>query len=68
MALPNIYKAAHEFCKPYELLIIVDGDDELIGKQVFKFFNVVFQSKNVWLAYSNHINFKGSLGYSRPFP
>lgn len=47
--------------------MIVDGDDELLGKQVFKFFNAVFQSKKLWLAYTNFITSRGSLGYSRAF-
>lgn len=67
MAMPNIYRAAHEFCKSYELFMIVDGDDELIGKQVFKFFNAIFQSRNLWLVYSNFLTVRGSLGYSRAY-
>ena len=42
MALPNILDAAHNFCKPYELFIVIDGDDYLLGKQVFKLFNSAF--------------------------
>jgi hypothetical protein len=34
-------------------MMVVDGDDELLGKQVFHFFNAVFQQKDLWLAYSN---------------
>lgn len=37
-------------------MIIVDGDDQLVGKQVFKLFNSVFQKENVWFAYSNFID------------
>jgi hypothetical protein len=36
--------------------VVVDGDDELLGRQVFKLFNAQFQSKGYWLAYSNFIN------------
>lgn len=45
MAMPNLHDAAHNFCKPYEIYLTVDGDDELIGKQVFKSFNAFFQEK-----------------------
>jgi hypothetical protein len=41
--MPNLRMAANKYCKPEELFIIVDGDDELIGRQVFKHFNAVFQ-------------------------
>ena len=44
MAMPNLHWAAHKFCKPYEIFMIVDGDDELIGKQVFKHFNAIFSN------------------------
>jgi len=33
----------------------IDGDDELIGNNVFKLFNAIYQSKNPGIAYSNHI-------------
>ena len=67
MAMPNLYRAAHEFCKPYEILLIIDGDDELVGKQVFKHFNSIFSSQYVWVAFTNFISIRGSIGYSRPF-
>lgn len=47
--------------------MIVDGDDEIIGKQVLKLFNSVFQSKDVWLVYSNFITGNGNIGFSRPY-
>lgn len=43
MAMPNIYKAATELCQPDDLFMIVDGDDQLLGKQVLKLFNAAFQ-------------------------
>jgi len=42
-AMFNLRLAATNFCKPEELFMIVDGDDELIGKQVFKLYNALFQ-------------------------
>ena len=42
MALPNILYAGYNFCKPYELFMVVDGDDYLLGRQVFKLFNSIF--------------------------
>jgi glycosyltransferase involved in cell wall biosynthesis len=67
MAMPNIYKAAHDYCKPHEIFIIVDGDDELVGRQVFKHFNAIFSSHDVWVMYTNFISIRGSIGYSRPY-
>lgn len=65
MAMPNIFSAAHEHCKPWELFIIVDGDDELVGKQVLKNFNAAFQRQDMWIIYSNFVSFRGTMGYSR---
>lgn len=42
-ALPNVLNAAKTFCKPQDIFMVIDGDDELIGKQVLKLFNAVFQ-------------------------
>lgn len=48
--------------------MIVDGDDELVGRQVLKLFNAVFQEKKLWFVYSNFLSTVGGIGYSRPFP
>lgn len=63
-AMPNIHWAAHEACRPHELFLILDGDDELLGRQVLRFFNYVFQTKDVWVAYSNYMFDTGKLGTS----
>ena len=39
----NIKKAAEKYCANDEIMIIVDGDDELIGRQVLKLYNAVYQ-------------------------
>jgi hypothetical protein len=41
--MPNLRTAASDYCKPEEIFLIVDGDDELVGRQVLKLFNAVFQ-------------------------
>ena len=68
-AMYNIRNAAKSHCDPKDIMIIVDGDDQLIGKQVFKLFNAVFQKDKVWFAYSNFIDIPTkNAGYSRPIP
>lgn len=42
-AMFNLRMAANSYCQPEEIFIVVDGDDELIGRQVLKLFNAVFQ-------------------------
>lgn len=47
--------------------MVVDGDDELVGRQVLKLFNSIFQQEKMWFVYSNFINFPGlGTGFSRP--
>lgn len=36
-------------------MIDVDADDWLIGKQVFKVINVLYQDPNLWACYFNNI-------------
>ena len=45
--------------------MIVDGDDELVGRQVLKFFNSQFQEKDLWFMYTNSMTHLGSIGFSR---
>ncbi len=40
----------------------------MLGRQVFKFFNSVFQKDQVWFAYSNFLGSNGWVGYSRAYP
>ena len=37
-------------------MVIVDGDDELVGKQVFKLVNNFYSIENKWLVYTNFFN------------
>jgi hypothetical protein len=65
-AMYNLRKSALEACKPEEIFIIVDGDDELIGRQVFKLYNAFFQNTGAYFIYSNFlISSSQSVGYSR---
>lgn len=67
-ALPNILMAAKYFCRPNDILMILDGDDEFIGRQVLKLFNAVFQKEKIWFMYTNFLTSSATLGYSRPYP
>jgi len=71
-AVPNIYNAIKNHCSKDAIALLISGDDELLGKMVFKVLNVVYQNKNPGVAYTNH--FYGKLhendfekGYSRTY-
>jgi hypothetical protein len=65
--MPNLRWAAKNFCNPDDIFIIVDGDDELLGRQVLKLYNAIFQREQIWFLYSNFLGSNGKVGYSRPF-
>jgi hypothetical protein len=48
--------------------MVIDGDDYLLGKLVFKLFNAAFSSTNSWVVYSNFLTTTGKVGYSRRYP
>lgn len=46
-------------------MIIVDGDDELVGRQVFKLINKVYYSKQVWMMYTTFMTNTYEYGTSK---
>jgi len=53
--MPNLRKAAMEYCLPQDIFLVVDGDDQLLGRQVLKVFNANFQKNDAWFVYSNYV-------------
>jgi hypothetical protein len=53
-------------------MIIVDGDDELLGRYVLKLYNAVYQKMKIFSMYSNYIEVRSerylTLGVSLPYP
>lgn len=68
MAMRNIRMAARKYCNHDDIMMIIDGDDQLIGNQVFKLFNAVLNKQKVWFAYSNFLDSNKNVGFSRPIP
>lgn len=52
----NLQNAAHNYCLAEDIFMIVDGDDELVGTQVFKLINIKYQQKDNWIVYTNFFN------------
>ena len=46
--------------------MIVDGDDELVGRYVFSLLNMQYQSTDKWLVYTNFFSSEYYYGGSRP--
>lgn len=56
--------AGFNFCKKDSIQVIVDGDDKLIGRQVFKFLNAQYQANDLWVMYTFYINDKYTEGFT----
>lgn len=74
-AVENIYYITHKYCDYNQLAYIVDGDDELIGTQVLRLFNTMYQRHKLYVLYSNWLGYDFyypktplSVGVSQAFP
>lgn len=73
-AMANIFYGLHKYCRLGEIQYTIDGDDELLGRQVFKVMNAVYQKEQMMTVYSSHVLASRSmdnpfhyLGYSRHY-
>jgi hypothetical protein len=58
----------HKYCNAGEILVMLDGDDALIGRQVFALLNAVYQKEKIALTYGQFLlvrNDQISNGFSR---
>lgn len=51
--MENIYNAVFNSCSEDSVAVILDGDDELIGRNVFKLFNAKYQKSRAGYIYTN---------------
>jgi hypothetical protein len=56
-AVPNIHRAVTQHCAPEDVVVLVDGDDELLGRFSLKVFSHLYQKNKVDVVYSNHLQF-----------
>ncbi len=55
--MENYYYAVHKYCDFNQIFYVVDGDDELVGTQVLKLYNAVYQKEKLYALYSNYFSF-----------
>jgi glycosyltransferase involved in cell wall biosynthesis len=59
-ALGNRDSVTRNFCQPGEIVMDIDGDDALIGKQALNLFNRFYtHNESNWLVYTNFLAMKG---------
>jgi hypothetical protein len=51
----NIYLAGNNLCKPGEIMVLVDGDDTIIGRQVFSLLNAYYQQHTPAIVYTQFL-------------
>jgi glycosyltransferase involved in cell wall biosynthesis len=67
-ALGNVYKGVW-LCKPYEIVVNLDGDDWLFDENVLKKLNHVYADPNVWVTYGQFVYYPcGSAGWAAEVP
>lgn len=53
-ALRNFYDATHQYCRPDQIIVTLDGDDFLKDQQVLRYLNQVYADPQVWLTYGSY--------------
>ena len=51
----NIYVAGNNFCKPGQIMVLIDGDDMAIGRQVFSLLNAYYQQNKPAIVYTQFL-------------
>ncbi len=67
-SMENIYNAVHS-CKDHEIMVMVEGDDQLAHSKVLQIVNKTYQDPNVWMSYGNYQSlYPCSAHFSRQVP
>lgn len=59
-ALGNRDATIRNHCEPGDIVVDIDGDDALIGKQVFNLLNRFYvRNDELWFLYFNYLSLRG---------
>jgi glycosyltransferase involved in cell wall biosynthesis len=67
-ALCNRIQAVVNECTPEDIVIYVDGDDQLASDDVVTYLNSFYNAHDCWVTYGQFMSHKGAHGWARPFP
>lgn len=56
LAMENIYKAIHKFCRDDEIVVKLDGDDWFANKNVLNKIAQEYENYDTWVTYGNYID------------
>lgn len=51
--MENVYNSVVHHCDGFEIVMVLEGNDELLGWNTFKIFNAIYHRKAVGFVYSN---------------
>ena len=72
-ALYNFYHTIHQNVMDDEIVVCLDGDDQLAHNNVLSFLNKIYENKStqshqeIWLTYGQFSTNRGSLGFAREY-
>lgn len=66
-ALPNIHDAIIKYCEPDSIVVLCDGDDMLINKNVLSFINDIYNEKQCWFMYGQSLWTDGRRGFASAY-
>jgi len=66
-ALPNIHKTIIDFCEPDSIVVLCDGDDRLINKNVLSFINNIYNENDCWFQYGQSLWSDGRRGFASKY-
>jgi len=55
-------------CEPSDIVLYLDGDDQLASDDVLSYLNDVYNQRDCWLTYGQYLSQHGNLGYAQPYP
>lgn len=69
LALANYTEAIHKFVKNDEIVVILDGDDELAHRAVLRYLDKIYSEHDVWLTYGQFLAINScEPGWCHPYP
>ncbi|GAB5411429.1 MAG: hypothetical protein ChlgKO_05430 [Chlamydiales bacterium] len=69
LALANVYDAIHHNIQDDEIVVTLDGDDELAHPNVLTHLNNIYAKKEIWLTYGQYAEKRSCReGFATPFP
>jgi len=66
--LYNLFHAIHTYCHDDDIIVEVDGDDWLLGKDVFEYLNTIYQTTQTWMTYGGFVMWPKVYKHLKAYP